>query len=118
VKKSTCRAQPIQEYIKKHYDTDMKEDVEIEMARTQPESSVTETKAELKSRWFKAFQRVTREHWENEEDDVKNAIAEEIHKRQEETEAAIEVCDDVVPDERGPSEYAKYALQLYLCPVP
>jgi hypothetical protein len=108
-KKSTRREQPIQLYIKKYYSADMKEEVEREMAETEPSGSVKETKGQLKSRWFKAFRRVTQDHWDNEDDEVKEAIAEEIHAHSQGGSTSADVDgEDQEGVERKPEDYAEY----------
>jgi hypothetical protein len=109
-KKPTRREQPIQRYIKKYYAMNMKDEMDAEMAKTEPSDLVKETKSELKSRWFKAFQRITREHWENESDETKEAIAAEIHSQHEKESIVGDVDGDDMEldsEERKPEEYAE-----------
>jgi hypothetical protein len=85
----------------------MKEEMDSEMVNTAPSGPVKETKSELKSRWFTVFQRVTREHWENETEETKKAIADEIHAQREAEMAARKDGDDMEIEERTPEEYAE-----------
>jgi hypothetical protein len=110
-KKTSRREQPMQRYIKRFYTSNMKQEVEEEVARTEPSGPVKETKAEMKSRWFKAFRRVTKDHWDNEDDDFKAAIGEEIHAC---TTSTAEGDEIEMVEERTPDEYAECVVPL--CP--
>jgi hypothetical protein len=107
-KKATRTKQPMQVYAKRYYEN-MKQEVDEEVEAGRPPGPDKELPGELKQRWFKAYHRVVKEHWENEDVVLKQSIIDEVEK--ERVERGDEASDDDDPSNdlegRSPEEYAE-----------
>jgi len=81
-RKKKHSSQAIQVYVKLYYAAKMRHVVDAEVLAYTP--SEPELKSDRAAHWFKVYQRVVREFWDEESDAIKQEVADELKKCEKE----------------------------------